>query len=82
MTHGPLVECCIHESVQFDTSCISKNTVLCINYNTVERYMSVTHKNTVARIVICRQDGSRRFPVFGALSPNVVQTHNKNPKQS
>ena len=38
---------------------------------------SVTHTNTVARIVICLQDGSRRFPVFGASFPNVGQTRNE-----
>ena len=41
----------------------------------------VTHKNTTARIVVCRQDGRGRFPVFGTFSPNVGQTHNENPNR-
>ena len=42
--------------------------------------MGSTHKNTVARIVICHQDGRERFPVFvfGASSLIVGQTHNEN----
>ena len=40
-----------------------------------------TYKNTVARIVICRQDGSGRVPVFVASSPTVGQTHNENPNR-
>ena len=39
----------------------------------------VTNKNTVARIVICRQNGRGRFPICAAYSPNVGQTQNLNP---
>ena len=39
----------------------------------------VTHRSTVARTVMCRQDGRGRFPVCGTITPNVGQTHKENP---
>ena len=43
----------LHESVYFDTSRISKNTLLCINYNIVERYMfKVTCRPNAAGVEI------------------------------
>ena len=39
----------------------------------------VTYKSTVARTVICPQDGRGRFPVCWTISPNVGQTHKENP---
>ena len=61
----------------------SENTFDCILAGIMfARFIqNVTHKNTVAGIVIYRQDVRGRFPVFGVSSPNVGQTHNKNPKR-
>ena len=42
-------------------------------------WIPVTYKSTVARTVICRQDGTGRFPVCWMISPNVGQTHKENP---
>ena len=42
-------------------------------------WMCVTHKSTVVRTVICRQDGRGRFPVCWTTSPNVGQTPKENP---
>ena len=40
----------------------------------------VTHRSTVARTVMCRQDGRGRFPVLlDDHSKNVGQTHKENP---
>ena len=41
------------------------------------KFAYVTYKNTVARIVICRQDGRGRFPVYGASSPTIGQLTQK-----
>ena len=41
--------------------------------------ISVTHKSTVARTVMCRQDDRGRFLVLWMISPNVGQTHKENP---
>ena len=39
----------------------------------------VTHKSTVARTVMCRQDGRGDFRFCWTISPNVGQTHKENP---
>ena len=46
--------------------------------NRLHKSPTVTHKNTVVRIGICRQDGRGRFPVYGASSPNVGQSYDEN----
>ena len=39
----------------------------------------ICYINTVARIVLCRQDGRGRYPVYRTSSPNVGQTRKENP---
>ena len=41
----------------------------------------VTYKNTMARIVICRQDSRGRLPVYGTSSLKTEQSQNENPNK-
>ena len=54
-----------------------RKSVLC-HMGTNKAQISVTHKSTVARTVMCRQDGEGDFRFCWTTTPNVGQTHKEN----